>query len=138
MEARNEKSEYIFEISDVQSFKKIGSPYILVKCSWRKKDRIKSNTSLKRQFWVVEFKAIKFFKEFEKEDEKWRWKKWRFFLLARNILIYIFLKLWTSLISNMYSNFSYIASIKSYSPSKWVHFACFCPFLPILAYFEGL
>ena len=34
------------------------------------------------------------------------------------LLIYIFLKLWTSLISNMHSDFSYLSSIKSYSPPK--------------------
>ena len=45
----------------------------------------------------------------------------------------IFLILWTSPISNMFSHFSYIASIKSYSPSKWVYFTCFCPFLPIFS-----
>ena len=60
-------------------------------------------------------------------------KKWRFFLLGQNISNYTFLKLWTSLISNMYSDFSYLFSIKSYSPSKWVHFACFCPFLTIFS-----
>ena len=66
---------------------------------------------------------------------KWRWKmklkKWRFFLLAQNISSYIFL--WTSLSSNRYSDFSHLSSIKSYSPSKWVHFACFCPFLTIFS-----
>ena len=67
------------------------------------------------------------------ENEKWRWKIWRFFLLGQNISFYSFLKLWTSLISNMISDFSYLASIKSYSPTKWVHFACFCPFLGILS-----
>ena len=40
-------------------FQKIGSPYLLVYCSWRKKDMIKSNTSLKRWFWVEEYKALK-------------------------------------------------------------------------------
>ena len=47
--------------------------------------------------------------------------------------MYIFLKLWASLISNMYSDFSYLASTQSYSPSKWVHFACFCLFLTIFS-----
>ena len=117
--------------------KKIGSLYIFVNCSWRKKGMIKSNTSLKRWFWVEENKALKIFKTFENEDEKWRWKKWRFFLLDQNISKYIFLKLWTSLISNMYSDFSYLASIQSYSPSKWVYFACFCPFLTIFSQLWG-
>ena len=79
---------------------------------------IKSNTSLKRWFWVEEYKALKIFKKFENEDEKRRWKKWRIFLLSQNISNHIFLKLWTSLISNMYSDFSYLASIKSYIPPK--------------------
>ena len=33
----------------------------------------------------------------------------------------------------MYSDLSYLSSIKSYSPSKWVHFACFCLFLTIFS-----
>ena len=122
-----------FKIDTKLCFKKIGSPYILVNCSWRKKDMIKTNTSLKRWFWVEEYKALKTFKKFENEDEKWRWKKWRFFLLGQNISNYTFLKLWTSLISDMYSDFSYVFSIKGYSLSKWVHFACFCPFLTIFS-----
>ena len=30
-------------------------------------------------------------------------------------------------------DYSYLASIQSYSPSKWVYFACFCPFLSIFS-----
>ena len=116
-------------------FKKIGSPYILVNCSWRKKGMIKSNTSLKRWFWVEENKALKNFQNIR----KWRWKmkmqKMKIFYAWPKYFIIYCLKLWTSQIWNMYSDFSYISLIKSYSPSKLVHFACFWP---LLAYFEGI
>ena len=42
---------------------------------------IKSNTWLKRWFWVEKYKALKILKKFESEDEKWRGRKWKFFKL---------------------------------------------------------
>ena len=52
---------------------------------------------------------------------KWRWKKWRFFLLGQNISIYIFLKLWTTLISNMYSDFYTSLRSKVVGPFLFLH-----------------
>ena len=43
--------------------------------------------------------------------------------LPKNISIYIILKLRTTLISNMYSDFSYLSTIKSYSPPKYAKMA---------------
>ena len=114
------------ELSTKLCFKKNGSPFWLIALEGKK-------------VWLKVIPRWKDDSKWKKTDLRkifqniWKWKKWRFFLLDQNISKYIFLKLWTSLISNMYSDFSYISSIKSYSPSKWVHFACFCPFLPIFS-----
>ena len=81
---------------------------------------------------MVQFKALKIFKEFEKEDEKWRCKKWRFFRLARNILIYNFSE------ALNFADFKYLFGFfisffdQKIKPSK---VGPFCLFFPILDIF---